>query len=206
MRVHKHVGIYGGSFDPIHFGHINLALEIMEHHELDEVWFCPAHCNPHKVGIETAAANHRLKMLEIALEDLPNFGIVPNELQREGISYTIDTLRELIAEEQNEPYPSQFYLILGDESVPGFFQWKDPKEIIKLAPPLIGRRFLSPKLDLEGDPVICEALHKGETPSRIMEISATEVRERVSKGLYIRHLVPAKVVDYIYQNHLYYKC
>lgn len=207
MRVNKHVGLYGGTFDPIHFGHINLALEMMEYHQLDEVWFCPAHCNPHKVGTESSSSVHRLKMLELALEHLPSFGIVPNELQREGPSYTIDTLRELILEEQKEPYPSRFFLILGEDAVPGFFHWKEVNEIIRLAPPLVGKRFVDESfLELEGESEILHALRKGETPTRVMDISATNIRERVLKGLYIGHLVPSKVVDYIYQNHLYYKC
>lgn len=205
MRVYKHVGIYGGTFDPIHFGHLNAAIEIKEYHGLDEVWFCPAQVNPHKQGVQSVSAHHRLKMLEIALADLPDFGIVANELQREGPSYTIDTLRELIAEEKSEAYPSQFYLIIGEDSIPDFFHWRDPKEIIKLAPPLVAKRFLSDKpLELQGDPEICEALIKGLTPTHVMEISATRIRERIHHEDYIRHLVPGKVVDYIYQNHLYY--
>lgn len=204
MRINKHVGIYGGTFDPIHFGHLNAAIEIMEYHELDEVWFCPAQINPHKLEVQNASAEHRLKMLEIALADLPNFGVIANELRREGPSYTIDTLRELIAEERHEAYPSEFFLILGEDSVPNFFQWREAKEIIKLAPPLVARRFLSAQpLELQGDPEICEALRKGETPTHVMEVSATRVRERIHKGEYVRHLVPAKVVDYIYQNHIY---
>lgn len=204
MRVYKHVGIYGGTFDPIHFGHLNAAIEIMEYHQLDEVWFCPAKINPHKINTLSASAHHRLQMLEFALEDLPNFGIIPNEIQREGPSFTIDTLQELRKEELKETYPSQFFLILGEDSIPDFFHWREPKEIIKIAPPLIARRFLDNKpLELQGDTEICEALRKGLTPTHVLEISASRVRERVRNGLYIRHLVPAKVVDYIYENGLY---
>jgi nicotinate-nucleotide adenylyltransferase len=204
MREFKHVGIYGGTFDPIHFGHINLALEIMEYHQLDEVWFCPANNNPHKQEIISATAEHRLAMLELALADLPDFGILPNELERPGPSYTIDTLKELVNEENETSYPSKFYLILGEDSVPGFYRWREPAEIIKLAPPLVGKRFFSEKsLELEGNPEITEALLKGMTPTRLMEISATQIRDRVRKGLYIGHLLPAKVAEYIGHNRLY---
>lgn len=204
MRVYKHVGIYGGTFDPIHFGHLNTAIEIMEYHQLDEVWFCPANRNPHKIDRQSASAHHRLKMLEIALDELSYFGIVANELRREGPSYMIDTLRELREEEKKEAYPSQFFLILGEDSLPDFFHWKEPKEIIKIAPPLVARRFvLEKQLELQGDPEIVAALSNGLTPTHIMEISASRIRERVLKGEYIGHLVPAKVVDYISQNHLY---
>ncbi|MBN9377803.1 MAG: nicotinate (nicotinamide) nucleotide adenylyltransferase [Chlamydiales bacterium] len=204
MRIQKHVGIYGGSFDPIHFGHLNTAIEIMEYHGLDEVWFCPAQINPHKLDTVSIAAHHRLKMLEFALDSIPYFGIIANELNRPGPSYTIDTLRELVEEQKYAPDPSKFFLILGEDSLPGFFRWKDPLEIIKLAPPLVAKRFISrEEIDLIGDPDVCEALKKGLTPTHIMEVSATRIRERVRRGLYIGHLVPAKVVDYIYQNHLY---
>lgn len=204
MRLNKHVGVYGGTFDPIHFGHLNAAIEVMEYHQLDEVWFCPAQVNPHKQNVESSSSSHRLKMLELALAELPQFGIIPNELQREGVSYTIDTLRELVEEEKKESHPSKFFLILGEDSIANFFHWKDPKEIIKIAPPLIARRLGNEKpLELKGDPEICQALSRGLTPTHIMDISATQIRERIRKGLYIGHLVPAKVVDYIYQNQLY---
>ncbi|KIC76636.1 putative nicotinate-nucleotide adenylyltransferase [Neochlamydia sp. TUME1] len=204
MRIHKHVGIYGGTFDPIHFGHLNTAIEIMEAHQLDEIWFCPALVNPDKLGAEPTLAYHRLKMLEIALQELPYFGIIPYELERPGPSYTIDTLREIIKEEKKEAYPSKFYLIMGEDTAFSFVHWKEAKEILTLATPLICRRYASEQpIIWEGDPEICAALQTGMTSTYVMEISASRIRERVSQGLYIGHLVPAKVIDYIYQNHLY---
>jgi len=204
MRIQKHVGIYGGSFDPIHFGHLNTAIEIMEYHGLDEVWFCPAQINPHKLDTVSIAAHHRLKMLEFALDSIPYFGIIANELNRPGPSYTIDTLRELVEEQKYAPDPSKFFLILGEDSLPGFFRWKDPLEIIKLAPPLVAKRFISrEEIDLIGDPDVCEALKKGLTPTHIMEVSVTRIRVRARRGLYIVQRVQAKVAAYLYQNDLY---
>lgn len=200
----KHVGIYGGTFDPIHFGHLNVAIEMLETYPLDEVWFCPAQNNPHKPELQSTSSYHRLKMLEIALADFPQFSIITHELQRDGPSYTIDTLRELIADEKNKTDPFQFFLIIGEDSIPGFFQWRDPKEIIKLVPLLVARRSLIEKpLELHGDPEICKALNKGIIQTHVMDISATRVRNRIRQGLPIGHLVPAKVIDYIYQNQLY---
>jgi nicotinate-nucleotide adenylyltransferase len=206
MVAEEKIGIYGGTFDPIHFGHLNLAIEIMEFHGLDEVWFCPAQKNPHKQEIQSASPEHRLKMLEIALGPLPQFKIITLELQRSGPSYTIDTLRNLKAGEKNTPHPRQFFLIMGEDSVQDFFSWREPQEILRLAPPLIAKRFVTDQTweALKGDPEIKAALLKGLTPTHIMEISATLVRQRIHQGLYVGHWVPAKVVDYIYQNQLYY--
>lgn len=203
MTVKKNVGIYGGTFDPLHFGHINLALGIMEAQSLDEVWFCPAKINPHKVEHRNpVSTKHRMAMLKLALQDIPHIKILDIEVKRNGPSYMIDTLRELI--EKKEEYPCNFKLILGDDAIPGFFKWREPKEIVRLVPLLVGRRFPDIKpIELEGDPEICGAIQKGFTPTHIFDISSTEIRERIHNKLYIGHLVPSKVVDYIYTNHLY---
>ncbi len=201
MQKRKRVGVYGGTFDPIHFGHLNAALAILEYHNLDEVWFCPAYVNPHKAGRNCAPAQHRLKMLELAIADLPHFHIVPLELHREGPSYTIDTLRDLTAKHSEEV---EFFFIIGEDSMADFFHWREPREIIKLAPLLIAKRFsLENPTHLGVDSEIEEALKKGITPTPFMEISASNIRQRILKGQYIGHLVPSKVVDYIYNNRLY---
>jgi nicotinate-nucleotide adenylyltransferase len=200
----KTIGIYGGSFDPIHFGHINLAVEMMEIHNLDEVWFCPAKINPHKLPEQPTPPEHRLQMLKLAIEDNPRFRILDVEIMRKDPSYTIDTLRELLATEKGKAEPHCFRLILGDDAARNFYRWHQPDEIVKLVPLLIGRRRLSNGLeDIAGGNLIHEAIKNGITPTRIMEISGTEIRERLRKHLYCKHLVPAKVLDYIYFYHLY---
>lgn len=205
MEYGKKVGIYGGTFDPIHNGHINLALQMLEIHQLDEVWFCPAKINPHKQHIFSTSTAHRLRMLELALDDLPSFGILMNEVRREGLSYTVDTLRELIKTEKTYPFPDQIFLILGDDSVANFKSWKEPEEIVKLVPLLVGKRQCSHQENhQEFEPsILYEAIQKGLTSTKVMEISASAIRERVHQKKYIRHLVPSKVVDYIYENQLY---
>src|SRR4051794_30672333 len=90
----KHIGIYGGTFDPVHFGHIQLAISLIEQGGLDEIFWIPANTNPLKSD-SPASADHRLQMLKIALKELPFFKILDIELKREGPSYTIDTLRLL---------------------------------------------------------------------------------------------------------------
>lgn len=181
----KQIGVYGGTFDPVHFGHIQLAISLFEQGGLDEIFWIPANINPLKSD-SPVSADHRLQMLKIALEMLPFFKILDIELKREGPSYTIDTLRLLKKE-----YPdAKLRLILGDDTLKKFSQWKDPEEIVRLAPPLIGARFL-------------EETHFQKIRTPLFEISATDIRDRLSRGLYCGHLVPAKVLDYIASNRLY---
>ena len=199
------VGLFGGSFDPIHFGHLNLAMELKEKHHLDEVWFCPAHINPHKLDANTPAlALHRLKMVELAVAGIPGFRVIDNEISREGPSYTIDTLHALIADEAKTGNGRTFALLLGADAIPGFFRWHCPLEIVRLVPLFIGSRAGTLNISqLEGDPEILAAIQKGMTETRLFDVSATAVRYRLSKGLYCGHLVPKEVLDYIYTNHLY---
>lgn len=204
----KKVGIYGGTFDPIHFGHLNLALEMLELHKLDEVWFCPAQVNPHKVGTSPVDGAHRFKMLTLAIEENPYFKVLDLELYREGPSFMIDTLTALIEAEKGKPNPCEFSLIIGEDSLKGFTNWHRVEEIVKLVSLLVGSRTISyqdrEKIEKENS-MIWDAIQKGMTPTRKLEISSTEIRERIHRRLFIRYLVPWKVVDYIYANHLYFE-
>lgn len=197
----KKIGIYGGTFDPIHFGHLNLAVELLELRGLDEVWFCPAQSNPHKPDAPITAAAHRLRMLELAFEGMPNFKVISNEIQRPAPSYFIDTIIEL-----KELYPDYaFFLLLGEDSIPGFFRWRQPLDILEKASLCIGSRigeFDRNRYSGE-DPKILQAIQQGMTQTRLMDVSATLVRDRLGRGLYCGHLIPAKVMDYIKENQLY---
>lgn len=174
--MHK-VGIFGGTFDPIHFGHINLAVEMLEKHPLDEIWFVLAAKNPLKES--GTSVEHRLKMLQLALAEYPQFKCVDIECKRPGPSYTIDTLRQL---KEQHPH-TKFNLIVTDEVMIRFDEWKEPEEIKKLAPLIIGTRL------------------KGE--GRILQISATDIRNRFKTKLPCSHLLPKAVLDYIHKEHLY---
>ncbi len=194
----KRIGFYGGSFDPIHFGHINLALEMAEKHQLDKVFMCPANISPNKERDFTPTeAIHKLKMVELAIEDIKEFELLDSEIKRGGISFTVDTLNQLKKENPHD----QFFLILGQDTLSGFLKWKNPGEILSLASPLIGMREGSP---LNIDEKYYNYFEKGITKTRLLDISSTEIRRRIQLKNYIRHLVPSKVVDYIYENRLYY--
>lgn len=196
------IGIYGGTFDPIHFGHLNLVIEIAEIHELSEVWFCPAQINPHKLDAQPLSAEHRLKMIQLAIEEIPHLSVIDLEIKQEGPSYTVNTLKKIIEQEKNSGSNRNFCLIIGDDAIPGFFHWHHPDEIVKLVPILIGRRQLNPIFP-KGDPLIVAALKNGMTKTKVMDICSTEIRARLNARRYCGHLVPAKVLDYIYANDLY---
>ncbi len=188
----KKIGFFGGTFDPIHFGHIHLAVQLFEIHHLDEVLFCPAYCSPFKRAAPPHAnAQHRFEMVRLALGDIPHFRLTNYEIERNEYSYTIDTLRALMSEEKG-----QFYLLLSVEAATHFEQWKNVQQLIHLAPPLIGAR----TVEAESLPKI---LRSSFTKTTILEISSTDVRARLKKKLYCGHLVPQNVLHYIEDNGLY---
>jgi len=199
------IGFYGGSFDPIHNGHINMALELMEACHLSEIFFCPTYLSPHKQESTKTSGEHRLNMVELAIRDIPGFTCLDREIKREGPSFTIDTLEELLEIEEKSGNTRQLYLILGDDTIEKFHTWHRVKDIVNLVPLLIGRRLYGDAdKSFSSDPLLSESIMKGLVPSSQMDISATNIRQRLLKGRYCGHLAPQKVLDYIYQNQLYY--
>lgn len=197
----KRIGFYGGTFDPLHFGHINLALSLKELHQLDEVWFCPAWQSPHKNGEVYTTPEQRLAMVKLAVEEIPNCKVLDLEIKRQGPSYTVDTLKEL-----HQLYPqNKFFLLMGNDTAKSFFQWKDPKHLIELAKPLVGIRTtindfsLAPGTDMG----VLTVLMEGITETPIIEISSTEIRKKIVEKEYVGHLLPHKIMDYILDNSLY---
>lgn len=191
----RKVGLYGGSFDPIHWGHIHLALELKEKHQLDQVLFCPAFCSPFKTATPPiASAKHRFEMVRLAVEDIPGCEALSMEIDRQGPSYAIDTVRALSCESL------QLHLLLSEETAQHFDLWKDAFELTRLAPPLIGTRGERP-MALPSS--LKEPLRKGLTATHVIDISSTQVRQRLRQNLYCGHLVPRKALDYILAHHLY---
>lgn len=193
----KKIGILGGSFDPVHFGHLNLAVHMLETFGLDEVLFVPASVSPFKENAPPrASAEHRKEMLLLAIQPVKQFRLLDLELQGKGPSFTIDTVRRLSSE-----VPAQYHLLLGDDQLEGLPRWKEAEELIRLAPPLIGTR---ERAGLAKMPVeFQEKLRKAQVKIPLFEISSTEIRKRLSEKKFCGHLVPAAVLNYIEKKSLY---
>jgi nicotinate-nucleotide adenylyltransferase len=195
----KQIGFFGGSFDPIHFGHINLAIEIFEKADLDEIIFCPNNVSPHKIKSPPIASPiDRYNMVKIVIDDIKHFSVCDFEVQRKEASYTIDTLRFL---EKKYKDKAQIRLIIGKEALPLFHTWKDYKEILKIAPPIIGYRSNFSEIILKNE--LKEMSIKNFIMNKSLDISSTDIRSRLKTKSYCSHLVPSKVLDYIYEHRLY---
>lgn len=187
------VGIFGGTFDPIHHGHLITAQSVKEIRQLDKIIFMPAYISPHKQHAKASSAQHRLNMLKIALDEIPFFECSDYEIKQQTISYTIDTLREF------KNYFDEIDLIIGYDNIFQLHTWKEPDEILKLSNIIVLRRKSSYPIDYL-DKYVEAAIF---VQTRAIEISATDIRNRVHSNLPIHYLVPKNVEDYIYQNNLY---
>lgn len=196
----KKVGFFGGTFDPFHFGHLNLIIELHEKYPFDRLLLCPTGMSPTKQDCPpVASAEHRLQMLKRISQDLPFIEIVEREIHSSQPSYTVKTLESLKQEGE------RLYLMMAEDSAYTIDQWETPEKLLELATPLVATRHGFDASRLEHfPPFIKEKLQKGAVQISAMDISSTRVRERLKKGLYCGHLIPAKILDYIYENRLYY--
>jgi len=198
------IGIYGGSFDPIHMGHLILAEHVRDTLGLSKIIFVPARTPPHVEMKTLASDEHRLAMVTAATYDNPRFVCSDLELKRQGPSYTIDTIREF-----HRKYPNdELHFLLGADSVTEFPNWKDPEEIGSECRIVVGVRpgfgeSIFEELEGKLSPEFIQSLKDNfvETPS--IGISSTDIRRRLKEGKSTRHLVPAGVHDYIRTNDLY---
>ncbi len=181
------VGLFGGSFDPIHIGHLVLARDALEQLGLDRVIFIPAAISPHKLHREPAPAEARLEMVRAAVEGEPGFEVEDCELGREGPSFTIDTVRLL---RKRHPADTFFYFI-GDDNLAKLHTWREIDELKRLAQFVV--------LSREAGDVPCEF----PCVRRQVDISSTEVRKRVARGQSIRYLLPQQACEVIHRNGLY---
>jgi nicotinate-nucleotide adenylyltransferase len=188
------VGIFGGSFDPPHCGHLILAADARIKLELDVVLFIPSAVQPHKQGLKgQAAPEQRLAMVRAAVGSESGFLAEPMELERGGLSYTVDTLEELAPK-----YPgAELFLIIGEDSARALDTWHKPERIKKMVTLGVLRRHNPADLPL--------SLPKGavEASSRLVDVSSSEIRERVKTGKSIHGFVPEVVEHYIRSNGLY---
>ena len=189
------MGILGGTFDPIHLGHLILAKQLAEKLKLDKVLFIPSASPPHKDLSEVSDAKIRFEMTKLAVEDNHLFSVSDIELKREGRSYTVITIQEL-----KKLYPdSEPYLLGGSDILDEINTWKEPEKIFELIKVVIGVRPGFNKIDKDN-----EFLKKSIVyPINGLEISSSQIREKVKKGESIRYLVPLKVEEFIRAKGLY---
>ncbi len=193
----RQAGLFGGSFDPPHLAHRALASAALAELALDQLVWLPAHQSPHKRGLEPAPGADRLAMLRLVTESEPRFSIDARELARGGPSYTVDTLRELRAEQPG----TRWWLVIGQDQYAKFDGWHDWREILALAGLAVAAR--------DGDPVRAAPGLAGVAHDlRIVELpplphSATAARQRAASGRDITTLVGAPVARYIADHHLY---
>jgi nicotinate-nucleotide adenylyltransferase len=187
------IGIFGGTFDPPHRGHIAIAEQAKIQLGLDCVYFIPAYIPPHKRQHSSTTAQHRLIMMRLAVKGKKEFKVSTIELKRRGISYTVDTLKTF-----NRRFPkAELVLILGADNLIQFNSWKSPKTILQLASLAVYKRH-GCSLSLK-EKTIDFILLKG----RMLRISSTEIRNKIEMGYSIRALVPHSIVLYIKQHSLY---
>lgn len=213
----RKIGLFGGTFNPIHLGHLRGAEEIREAFCLDEVIFIPSAIPPHKAMEEIIEAKHRLEMVKLAIASNPCFSISDIELSRPGKSYSIDTLRYFCRGNQDT-----FYFILGGDAFVEIETWKDFQSLFTLCPfiimarpgfektPLVSQlpRSLAPSFqyDLETKAWVHQSgNHLFFKEISFLDISSTKVRELIERGESVRYLVPPETEVYIHQNGLYRK-
>jgi nicotinate-nucleotide adenylyltransferase len=217
----ERIGIYGGSFNPIHFGHLRCAEEVRESCGLASVKLVPARTPPHKDAAGIAPAEHRVAMLERAVEGTPGLEVDPLELEREGPSWTIDTLREM---KRRTPDPT-FALIVGLDTFREFHTWKDYEKIFQEVDLIVTSR--PPDMVAEAENLVtfgrlpiavtrsfcydesvrCYTHHSGHRlefqPVTCLDISASAVREALAQGRSARYLLPQPSLAYLDKHGLY---
>jgi len=197
------VGLFGGSFDPVHEGHIELARRALKQVPLKEVWFVPAWRPPHKQDKELSSSEDRLAMLELALAGLKHLAICTIELQQQEVGYSVQTVDALIHTHLSE----RFYLLMGEDSLNGISTWREPRRLLEMAPPIVMPR----PIDLQRSGAFGKG---GRRPDSLLgveitwlkgdpvDLSSTTVREALSRGEKPRGLAPA-VAEYIEEHGLY---
>lgn len=196
------IGIYGGTFAPVHNGHIAAAKAFFGEMHLDLLYIIPAAIPPHKQIDASDDPCHRLRMCELAFGGIEGVVVSDMEIARGGKSYTVDTLRALAAPDR------RLFLFMGTDMMLTLDEWREPEEIFRLCYPVYMRR--------ENDPIIeARIIAKNEQylkdygkvvrriTGEVIELASTEIRERVSKKQPIAHLVPPAVADYIAEKELY---
>ncbi|MFC1906488.1 nicotinate-nucleotide adenylyltransferase [Chloroflexota bacterium] len=196
------IGVMGGTFDPVHNGHMVVAEEARTRLSLAEVIFIPAGQPWLKADRVVSAAEHRAAMVRLAIADKPYFSLSSMEIERPGPTYTADTLAELRGQ---LGFEDELYFIIGMDDLAQLMRWKDPDKLVKLCFVVVAPRPGYRQPDLEsmekGIPGLSRRVIFMDRPE--LDISASEIRQKVARGLSISHLVPESVDRYIREQGLY---
>lgn len=201
-EVKRKIGIMGGTFDPIHIGHLATAEAVRIEYNLDMVLFIPAANPPHKQNIEVAPAMHRYIMTVMATYSNPHFYVSPIEMERSGPSYTIDTIKQLIEQYGDK---TELYFITGADAIQEIPTWNKIDELLDLCCFVAAARpgcictldNIKNHFGAKGR----KKIHRLPTPE--LEISSTDIREKVRLGKSIKYIVPESVEQYILKEGLY---
>lgn len=204
-QCQKRIGILGGTFNPIHMGHLIMAEEVCKQHHLSKIVFMPTYIPPHKYVNDLAEAHHRHKMIQAAISDKRKFEVSDLEIMREGKSYTIDTIEEILNHYGED---SEIFLIIGADSLNELELWKNIKKLSQLCHFVIVNR---PGFKIEASARLEEIIGnvnlldmeslRIEIPP--VDISSTNIRKRLNGGVGIKDLVPECVEAYIKEHGLY---
>ena len=188
------LGIFGGTFNPIHMGHLLIADAAAEALELDRVIFIPAATPPHKRPPVLAEARHRLRMVKLAIHGNPRFGCSDMEMRRGGPSYSVETLRQLL----HAMPRAKFYFLIGTDSLNELHTWREASELARLCEFICvarpGERLARTRL---------RGVRVHRLPGHPADISSSDIRDRLARGASVRYLVPDAVQRYIQKTGLY---
>ena len=190
------IGIMGGTFNPIHYGHLVSASEVCNKFKLDKVIFIPSALNPLKTSSNLADARHRLKMIKLAIAGNPLFEASDIEIKRGGVSHTIDTIKAFVKKYGKDV---DTYFIIGIDAFLEINSWASPDALLRMCKFIVTTR---PGYDVK------KAKHVFKKHTEIMEItyltiSSSDIRKRIKSGSPIKYLLPESVEDYIYKHRLY---
>jgi nicotinate-nucleotide adenylyltransferase len=199
------LGILGGTFDPVHYGHLLLADSAREQCQLDQVWLMPAAMAPHKQGHELSSAQQRIEMLELAVSGNPAMIVSQLETNRGGVSYTVDTLSALAADDAER----ELVFLMGADSLADLPNWREPARICQLATiAVVGRPGQTIDYSRLAELVPQERLElfrRNQIDMPLIELSSHDIRQRVARGQSIRYRTPRAVEKYIESHGLYRK-
>ncbi|MBN2600633.1 MAG: nicotinate-nucleotide adenylyltransferase [Candidatus Marinimicrobia bacterium] len=191
--------LYGGTFDPPHNGHVAIAEQCRKNLAIDRLLFIPAFLAPHKTAIKISSAKDRLAMLRLAVQPYPGLEISELEIDRQGISYSIDTILQI--KKELSLTTENLYFLIGADSLSDFHTWRQPDRILDESRVVVAGR---PHYSLNDVPA--EYRNRITILSNpLMEISSTDIRQKVQYNKPVRHLIPESVADYIDRHRLYRK-